>query len=162
MATCHRSNAAAIVRPITPRPKTAGRITSAGTARSDTHSRALCFSYTAGSPNARIQPGMWCPVTMRPKRIENTARSESPENRQAANMARSATTGERMIQKLSETRPAMKGEGAVSFVPARGRGALTAGARDATARILNEEDTEDHRPIYSGGTELRSTLPESR
>jgi hypothetical protein len=50
---------------------------------------------------------MWCPVTTRPKRIEKIARSESPDHFQTACIETSARTGQKMIQKLSERRPAM-------------------------------------------------------
>jgi hypothetical protein len=65
-------------------------------------------------------------VTIRPKRIEKIARSESPDHLQSACMRNRARRGQRMIQKLSQNRPAIYAEARTAAGCARGLGARPA------------------------------------
>src|SRR5437016_4516834 len=96
---------------------------------------------------------MWCPVTIRPKRMEKIARSERPDHFQNACITSRARIGHRMIQILSAKRPAMNGDASAApfFGSAAPRGARVACAREATARNLSETDPcrEEIRTVYS-------------
>lgn len=88
--------------------------------------------------------------------MEKTAISESPDHFHAANMTASATIGDRMIQKLSASRPAMNAEGGAAS--ARVREGEDRRRGSARARDDIEADSSvivSSAPIYSAATRAR-------